>query len=138
MMQETTPPTVGDNEPFSAGTTPAHDATQESAASLPSEMKRLGELLAAAMKAAAATEEAESLRGEIREGARALRREIDSTLESTREATGRVRPVDRASGGTRKLRGELADALRVLNRVLDKAAGVVEPSDGGEGDPPAA
>ncbi|MFQ5459762.1 MAG: hypothetical protein ACE5EL_03115, partial [Anaerolineae bacterium] len=123
MMQETTPPTVGNNDPSPAGTTPAHGKPaeapapaqgQESAATLPSEMKRLGELLAAAMKAAAATEEAASLRGEIREGARALRREIDSTLESTREATGRVRPVDRASGGTRKLRGELADALRVV------------------------
>jgi hypothetical protein len=95
--------------------------------SLRFELRRLGELIARALRAATGTTEAEELKSELREGMEALRREVDSTLESSKDATGKMRE----SGGPAadKVRVEVADALRALNRALDKMAAGVEPTN---------
>ena len=99
--------------------------------SLRFELRRLGELIARALRAATGTNEAEELKVELREGIEALRREVDSTLESGKDATGKMRE----SGGPAadKVRVEVADALRALNRALDKMAAGVEPTKPGSG-----
>ena len=100
------------------------------------ELKRLGQLLADTMRAAANTPEAENLRRELSEGAAALRNEIDETMDATRQTTTRVSKEYKTSGMTR-LRADLAGALRALNRAVDSVASSVEPARGEDTEAPA-
>jgi hypothetical protein len=94
--------------------------------SLRFELRRLGELLARALRAAAGTREAEELKAELRDGMDALKREMDTAVESTRGATDRVRETGGPTAD--KVRVEVADALRSINKALDKLATGVEPT----------
>jgi hypothetical protein len=108
---------------------PAADEGDNDERRLADELRRLGQLLADTVKAAAGTPEAESLRRELKEGVGALRSEIDQAMESTRETTTRMSREYQASGMTR-LRSDLAAALRALNRAVDSLAGTVAPREG--------
>lgn len=94
-----------------------------SEATLSDELKSMGQHFAAALRAAASTQEAQELRGDLREGLRALREDIDEALakapvDSLRERASR--PPANA------VRGELAGAIRALNRALDRLAQAME------------
>jgi hypothetical protein len=95
-----------------AGETPVQER------SVLEEFKGLGEHLAAAMRAAATTAEAEALKGDLQEGLRDLRVEIDKALQAAKPA-GRV-PASGKAG--EQVRSELASALRSLNKVLERTA----------------
>jgi hypothetical protein len=99
--------------------------------SLRFELRRLGELIARALRAATGTQEAEDLKVELREGLDAFRREVDNTIESSKDATGKMR--ESSGPAADKVRVEVADALRALNRALDKMAAGVEPTKPGPG-----
>ena len=101
-------------------------------ASIGSELRRLGQLLSASLRAAASTNEAAELKAELKEGMEALRREMDNAMESTKSATARVK-IEGAPT-SEKLRSELADALRAVNRALDRMAQSVEPGNGSSND----
>ncbi len=120
------------------------DAEPGREAPLTSELRRLGERLAGAIRAAAGTPEAEALKGEVGDGMRKLRGELDGVLrrgrgdnvaeeagaaESSSSAPASEGSEDADSGPTRAarvqdtVRNELASALRSLNGALDKLAG---------------
>ena len=102
---------------------------------LADELRRLGELLAGSARAAANTEEAQALRQEIRDGVEAMRKEIDGAVGSTRQTTTRVGKEYRSAGVSR-LRSDLANALRAVNRAVDGLAanleGSAQQADGSE------
>jgi hypothetical protein len=123
------------HEPAPLATVDSPDESAEATrASIGAELKRLGELLSSALRAAAGTKEAQDLKAELKEGVEALRREMDSAVESTRGAAGRVR-VD-GTPSAERLRNELADALRAVNRALDRMAQSVEPGTSSAAPPP--
>ncbi len=101
-------------------------------ASIGSELRRLGQLLSASLRAAASTQEAAELKSELKEGMDALRREMDNAVENTKSATARVK--SEGAPTSEKLRAELADALRAVNRALDRMAANVEPGTGNSDD----
>lgn len=114
-------------------TVPEPEVTSEATrASIGSELKRLGQLLSASLRAAASTQEAAELKSELKEGMEALRREMDNAVESTKSATARVKTEGAPT--SEKLRTELAEALRAVNRALDRMATNVEPGTGNSDD----
>ena len=108
-------PAPGDDAGTAGG---AVDAEPQAIAS---ELKRLGAVLAAAVKAASQTPEAQSLRNELRSGSQAMVREFDDVAAETRAAATRVTSEYR-SAGVGKLRADVAGALRALNRSLEDLA----------------
>jgi len=98
------------------------------------ELKTLGQQLANVLKAAASTPEAEQFSSQIREGLGSLRDEIDDALTGVRSGTKKV-AGDQAGNVMNRAQVELANALRVLSRGIDKLAGSVGPADGEAGSP---
>lgn len=94
-------------------------------ASLVEELRSLGKNLAAALRAAGQTEEAEALKADLKEGLRTLRGEMDDALSgsSVEALKGRAQAKKGAP-----VRREIAGAIRVLNRTLDRMAASLEPS----------
>jgi hypothetical protein len=90
------------------------------------ELRRLGETLAAAIRAAAGTPEAERLKADVRSGAQSLRRELDEALTTSREAATRA-SVEYRTSGLQRLRSDVAKALFAVNRSLENLASNLEP-----------
>lgn len=112
------------------------------------ELRGIGSRLAAALQAAAATPEAESLKGDIREGAQRLVNELQAAIKASPigRMGGRPDAADDAAAPSpataadpavtppvqrvaATVRTELASALRSLNRALDRLAGQLAPSE---------
>lgn len=112
------------------------------------ELRGIGSRLAAALQAAAATPEAESLKGDIREGAQRLVNELQAAIKASPigRMGGRPDAADDAAAPSAAtaadpavtppvqrvaatVRTELASALRSLNRALDRLAGQLAPSE---------
>lgn len=119
--------------------TPEAGAATESAESMSAtkavqgiatELKTLGQQFATVLKAAATTPEAEQLSAQIREGLSSLRDEIDDALSGVRTGTKKV-AGDQASNVMGRAQVELANALHVLSRGIDKLASSVGPDDDG-------
>ncbi len=95
----------------------------ETADTLTAEIRVLGEKLAAALRAATGTPEADVLKGDLQEGMEGLRREIDRALQKVPRARPEsVTGAGGTSGTMQKLRGEVAGWLREANRALDRMA----------------
>lgn len=92
------------------------------------ELRTLGQHLAAALRAAATTPEAERLRSEVRDGVRALEREMRESAEESKKTTARVTAKYRETG-TQRVRGDLAAALHALNRGLEQLATSIDVAD---------
>jgi hypothetical protein len=97
-------------------------------ATILAEFQELGQRLAAALRAATETPEADALKSDVREGMQQLRHDIDSALANA-PVPGRGR-VPEAGNAVRTMRNELAGALRGLNRTLERMAGALEPAHG--------
>lgn len=115
------------------------------------ELRGIGSRLAAALQAAAATPEAESLKGDIREGAQRLVNELQAAIKASpigrmggrQDAADDAAAPSAATAATAAdpavtppvqrvaatVRTELASALRSLNRALDRLAGQLAPSE---------
>lgn len=106
----------------------AAEAAKERAASVAGELRELGVQFAAAIRAAAATDEAQEFRNEIRDGLGQLRDEVDAAFTNVRTGTKR-RAGERKGSLEVKLRSEFASAVRNLNSALERLAGSMEPSD---------
>ena len=91
--------------------------------SLADELKGMGVHLAAALRAAASTQEAQELRGDLREGLRALKAEVDEAL--AKAPVDALREKAQRPSGT-AVRSELAGAIRSFNKALDRLAASVE------------
>lgn len=146
-MTEETTPTVLETPAAdtAADTTAAPDAASAAATAsqalqgMASELRSFGQQLAAVLRAAAATPEAEQLSGQIRDGLSQLRDEIDTALDGLRTRTAE-RTGDAAGGVLSQARGELAGALQALGRAVVRMADSVAPGDGkpAAGEPAAA
>jgi hypothetical protein len=115
--QNTTP------EPEQMDTPPA------TTAGIIQDMRSMGEKLAAMVKAAAGTPEAEAVKTDVRQGVEALRQELDKALQRVPTAdvhTGVQKGTEVAAGATQRLRGEAAGWLREANRALDKLADTLQ------------
>jgi hypothetical protein len=118
------PPNDDMNQPEAPQPLPTPEST------LADELRSTGLHLAAALRAAASTPEAQEVRADLREGIRNLRSELDEALSKTPVETLKSKgPVPRSA-----LRAELANALRSANKVLDRLAASME-SDKGEDRP---
>ncbi len=117
-------PTQEDVQPAQAESDVAPGGEEET---LVAELRLLGKHLAAAMKAAAGTPEAQRLKEEVRAGTQALEREIGGAVSTSREMTART-TSDYRSAGVSRLRSDLAKALQTVNRALDDLARSIEPS----------
>ncbi len=95
--------------------------------SLIAELQTFGQLVAAALRAAATTPEAEALRNEVREGVSAMESEIREQAATSKETTRRVSTQYRQTGTTR-VRTDLAAALRSLNKAMGNLAESLEPT----------
>lgn len=118
----------------------AADDGPAGAGSLVGDLKSMGEKLAAALRAAAGTPEAESVKGDLREGLEALQNEIDRALQRVPKPdlqTGVQKGTDAASSATTKLRSEAAGWIREANKALDRLANSLGGADK-VGDEPAA
>jgi hypothetical protein len=97
--------------------------------SLVGDLKSMGEKLAAALRAAAGTPEAESVKVDMREGLEALQNEIDRALQRVPKPdlqTGVQKGSDAASSATTKLRvgGRLGpQANKTLDRLANSMGG---------------
>jgi hypothetical protein len=132
--------------------TPSVEATEEAA--ITSELRRMGERLASAIRAATGTPEAEALRGEVGDGLRKLRTELDGVLRRGKDSAAAPEPEaapepaadtspdeadasapDRGANAQRAarvqltVRNEIANALRSLNGALDRLAGSISTDD---------
>jgi hypothetical protein len=132
--------------------TPSVEATEEAA--ITGELRRMGERLASAIRAATGTPEAEALRGEVGDGLRKLRTELDGVLRRGKESSLAPEPdaaaepatdtspdeaaepeADRGAAAPRAarvqltVRNEIANALRSLNGALDRLAGSIAAGD---------
>jgi len=144
MNDEMTTPAVIDApaETLGGGAAPesATAAAAKAVQGVAGELKSLGQQLAAVLRAAAGTPEAEQFGTQVREGLGSLRDEIDDALEGMRSGSRRA-AGDQATHVLSRAQAELANALRVLGRGLDRLASSVEPSEGGaatnDGRPPA-
>ena len=131
--------------------TPGEAEANASEAAITGELRRMGERLASAIKAATGTPEAEELRGEVGEGLRKLRGELEGVLRRGKEAPATDEaPVEaeasppepdasasqgRGAGGMQStVRYEIANALRSLNGALDRLAGSIAPGGSEEDD----
>ncbi|MFN2114457.1 MAG: hypothetical protein ACK2T6_02010 [Anaerolineae bacterium] len=123
----------------------AQESTAESAAeteqpSVVGELRDVGRHLASALWAAAGTEEAQTLKADLRRGMGDLRGEIDSALASDKVPNVKAKAEDvrgkAPSVDGERLRLELAGALRSLNRALDQFASSLEPADAASTDAP--
>ena len=108
------------DDPTSAGPKGRESATEPA---LAEELKSMGQHLAAALRAAASTQEALDLRNDLRDGLRSVRTELDDALSRA--------PVDalkeKAQGPrVASVRNEMANAIRSLNRALDRLAASME------------
>lgn len=93
------------------------------------DLRSMGLKLAAMLKAAAGTPEAEEVRSDVRQGVEALRQEIDKALQrvpTTDVQTGVHKGTEVAAGATQRLRVEAAGWLREANRALDKLADALQ------------
>ena len=108
----------------------AAEAAKARAASVATELRELGVQFAAAIRAAAATEEAQEFRGEIRDGLGQLRDEVDAAFTNVRSGTKR-KAGERKGSLEVKLRSEFASAVRNLNTALERLAGNMEPGGAG-------
>ena len=106
----------------------AAEAAKARASSVAGELRELGVQFAATIRAAASTEEAQELRGEIREGLGQLRDEVDAAFSNVRSGTKRKAGEKKGSLEV-KLRSEFASAVRNLNSALERLAGSMEPGD---------
>lgn len=127
------------DEAFPGQVDASADAETESGGESPlagvaADLRDLGVRFAAALRAAAGTAEAQELRGEIGEGLRQLRGELDSALEGVR--SGAKRRVGEQRGAVSgQLRSEVAQAVRNLSAVLERLAGNMEPGDSTDAEP---
>jgi hypothetical protein len=96
-------------------------------ANLVSELRTFGQLIAAALRAAASTPEAKTLKLEFKAGVSAMQSEIRDSATSSKETTQRVTSQYRETGSTR-VRTDLAAALRALNATMTNLADNLEPS----------
>ena len=121
----------------------------QSAENVVDDLRGIGSRLAAALQAAASTPEAENLKGDIREGAQRLVNELQAVIKASPIGKMGGRSDTAAEGGgtdapavegvadvpsapsTQRMattvRTELANALRGLNRALDRLAGQLQP-----------
>lgn len=114
-----------------------YQESAEAGSSVTNELRSLGQHLASALRAATTTEEAESLKGEVRDGMRQLKEQVDEALAASpigRRRSDEAAPDGGAESGAAggrmgQVRVELAGALRSLNRVLDRAAVSLEGKD---------
>jgi hypothetical protein len=98
------------------------------------DLRSMGEKLAAMIKAAAGTPEAEVVKADVRQGMVGLRQEIDKALQrvpTTDVQSGVQKGGEVAAGATQRLRVEAAGWLREANRALDKLADSLQ-GPGGE------
>jgi len=109
-------------------------ATTETEPAVTEELRLMGKRLAAALIAATQTSEAEALKGDLRQGMSDLRVEIDQAL--SRPQVQSLRGKAQAPVVT-QIRHELANALRVLNRAIDRAAESLTPQTPPETEEPA-
>lgn len=124
----------------------ARERATQAAESVIDELRGIGSRLAAALQAAASTPEAEGLKNDIREGAQRLVSELQTAIKASpiakiggrgdapaTDAAADAPDVAAASGPAPSqrvastVRTELANALRGLNRALDKLAGQLAP-----------
>ncbi len=98
------------------------------------ELRQVGDRLAAAIRAAVGTDEAEALRGEVRAGIRRLKEEFEEALEKAPRPLRRKSASDDddaeatdADTGSRRntLRKDIAHALRSW---AERAASTIEPT----------
>lgn len=133
-MPEPTPPSESGHP-----TGEAEFEHREDAPSLIAELQTFGQLVAAALRAAATTPEAEALRNEVREGVTAMESEIREQAAARKESTRRASTQYRETG-TVRVRTDLAAALRSLNRAMGNLAESLEPEEqtgpGAEAKPP--
>ena len=114
---------------------PAAEASAEATSAakamqgMANDLKTLGQQFAAVLKAAASTPEAEQLSAQIREGLGSLRDEIDDALSGVRTSTKKV-AGDQASNVLSRAQVELANALHLLSRGIDRVASSVGPDEG--------
>ena len=104
------------------------------------DLRSMGEKLAAMIKAAAGTTEAEAVKADVRQGMVALRQEIDKALQrvpATDVQSGVHKGGEVAAGATQRLRVEAAGWLREANRALDKLADALQGQGGTAGKAPA-
>lgn len=130
-------------------TTEARERAVQAGEGLVDDLRGLGSRLAAALQAAATTPEAEGLKTDIREGAQRLVNELQSAIKASPIGKMSGRPdaaavADAASAEAQAVaaapsdppvqrmaatvRTEVANALRSLNRALDRLAGQLEPT----------
>ena len=143
---------IEETEQVSTAEVADHAATEDNAAdaALGAEFRQVGDRLAAAIRAAVGTQEAEALRGEVSEGIRRLRDEFEEALAKAPRPRLRrggasdnvdeaatvdvVEAAEPATGGRRTaLRVDIAKALRSW---AERAASTIEPMDGGGDDAP--
>jgi hypothetical protein len=108
------------------------------ASSLVGDLRSMGEKLAAALRAATGTPEAESVKGDMREGLEALQKEIDRALQRVPKPdiqTGVQKGTGAASSATTKLRSEAAGWVREANKALDRLANSLGGADKADGAP---
>jgi|GEM_PF-1063420 hypothetical protein len=105
------------------------------ASSLVGELRAFGEHLAAAVRAAAETDEVGALKDDFRRGVQELRHEIDYAMDTERVSEAKQKVVGEArekasTVDSTTIRAELATALRMMNKALDKLADSMEPAAG--------
>lgn len=130
------------------GASTARERVGQSAENVVDELRGIGSRLAAALQAAASTPEAENLKGDIREGAQRLVNELQAVIKASpigkmgrgsdavadgapaegpaAEGVAAAPSVPPAQRVASTVRTEFANALRSLNRALDRLAGQLE------------
>ncbi len=106
---------------------------EQPASGIAQDLRSMGEKLAAMIKAATGTPEAEVVKSDMRQGMVALRQEIDKALQrvpTTDVQSGVQKSGEVAAGATQRLRGEAATLLREANRALDKLADALQGQPG--------
>ncbi len=118
-----------DDTAEAAGAESATDPTSAASAvqNMANDLKALGQQFGAVLKAAASTPEAEQLSGQIRDGLSSLRDEIDDALSGVRGGARKV-AGDQAGNVLNRAQIELANALHLLSRGIDRVATGVTPA----------
>lgn len=122
----------GAEAPAAGGPKVTVDDMKAAAQSLSDDFAEFARKVAAVVKAASATPEAEQLKGEIREGLSQLRGDIDRTLDNVRANAKTATTTSSDQGGAvmTQVRATVADVLAAVGTAVDRMASSVRPGEG--------
>jgi hypothetical protein len=130
------------DQPVSEKVDEVVEAAAEATSSITNDVRALGEKLAAALRAAGSTPEADAVKHDLRDGMEALQKELSSALQKVPKVdevqegvkSGGEKVSGAAQGAAQTMRVEVANLLRqangALERVADALSGAAKAGDG--------